>query len=143
MVVILEAREEFSVLVIDGQRPFLELMGDALEGLSLRFLSASDTEAGLQRVKEDRPQLVFLDINLAKVPGMEILREIVGIDPRTEVILTSHDFSPAKAVEAIRAGAADCLSKPIDVEALRTRVEHKIQEAERNRQTLKLDAELL
>jgi len=143
MVVIFEAREDFSVLVIDGHRPFLNLVREAFRGLPLRLFTASDAPAGLGLVKQERPQLVFLDINLSKAPGMEVLKEIVGIDPRAEVILTSDDFSPAKAVEAIRAGAADCLSKPIDARALRTRVEQKIQEAERNRQTLKVDAQLL
>ena len=143
MVVILEAREEFPVLVIDGQRPFLDLMREVLAELPLRLLTASYPEGGLQLVKQERPQLVLLDIDLHETPGMEVLRDIVAIDPRTEVILTSADFSPAEAVQAIRAGAADCLSKPIDIGALRERVEQRIHEAERNRQTSKLDAELL
>jgi len=61
------------------------------------------------------------------VSGMDLLEQIVAIDPRTEVILMTGYYAAESAVEAIHKGAADYLTKPLDIAALQNRVSKLIE----------------
>jgi DNA-binding NtrC family response regulator len=143
MVIALEPKESFSVVVIDDEPAILQLMQDIFNDLPVRVSSTPDPEKGLEIIKREQPRLVFLDLNLPGARGTEILERIVRIDPRIEVVLITGDYSPSSAVEAIQKGAADYLTKPLSIAKLRGKVEQAIEAAQRHRQTLELDAELL
>jgi DNA-binding NtrC family response regulator len=145
MVITLEPKEEFSIsiLVIDDEQVVLDLMSQAFNGMPVRLSATRDSGKGLQLLKRQQPRLVFLDLNLPNVRGMDLLEEILRIDPRTEVVLITGDYSPSSAVEAIQRGAADYLTKPLSIAELRAKVQQAIEAARRKQMTAELEAELL
>jgi two-component system, NtrC family, response regulator HydG len=131
------------LLAIDQQPQSLELIKHTLAGCGLDILIASSPEEGLERLKKSRPRIVLLDLNMPGVHGADLLESILAIDPGTEVILMTDQYSAEAAVEAIQNGACDYLSKPLDVETLRRRITQLLSWAEERRRTYRLDHELI
>jgi DNA-binding NtrC family response regulator len=94
-------------------------------------------------VLERRPQIVLLDLMMPGMNGLEVLDRIVEAAPETEVILITGQYSPESAVEAIRRGASDYITKPINLNVLRDRIGNLVAEAQQRQAALQLDAELL
>src|SRR3990170_1874968 len=117
------------LVAIDDDAVALELVGEALKTLPLGLLTAQDPEQGLELVLRERPQIVLLDLAMPKMSGMELLDRIVVAAPDTEVVLLTGDSPPDSAVEAIRRGASDYLTKPVSVTLLRERISRYIEQA--------------
>jgi len=120
----------------------LELLQDALSDMGLRVITSADPEEGLQIIKQHRPHMVLLDLNMPKLHGMEVLEQVVNFDPAIEVLLLTGDYSTSSAVQAIQKGAADYLTKPIAIDALTARVAKSLEEIQIKRDTFQLDGEL-
>jgi DNA-binding NtrC family response regulator len=131
------------LLAIDDSTQNLELIRATLEQQELEILTSDDPEAGFEMFLAIRPRVVLLDMVMPKVTGMELLERIVAVDPGTDVILMTAQYSPESAVEAIQKGACDYLTKPLDVAKLRVRIAGFLAEAEKRRKTLHLDRELI
>ncbi|MGD0212693.1 MAG: sigma-54 dependent transcriptional regulator [Terriglobales bacterium] len=110
------------LLVIDDESQNLELIEAALAQQGLEILTTTDPEAGLALFQEEHPEIILLDLVMPKLNGMNLLEQIIASDPGAEVILMTGHYSAESAVEAIRKGAADYLTKPLDIVALRARV---------------------
>jgi len=132
-----------TLLVIDDDPASLDLISDALEQTNLRILTATDPQSGLDIIRERRPEIVLLDLLMPGVSGMELLEKIVSIAPEAEVILVTGHYSTDSAVEAIRKGASDYITKPLSVPNLRHRIGMLIEEAQRRQSAARLDSELL
>ena len=131
------------LLAIDDNPESLELITAALANERLEILTASDPEVGFEAFLRVRPRIVLLDLVMPKIGGMELLEKMVGIDPGVDVILITAHYSTDSAVEAIQKGACDYLTKPLDVEKLRSRIANLMQEADARRMTLHLDQKLV
>jgi len=131
------------LLAIDEQPHSLRLIKETLLGSGLEILTASSAEEGLETLKRARPRIVLLDLTMTRVRGAELLESILAIDPGTEVILMTDQYSAEAAVEAIQNGACDYLSKPLDAETLRRRISQLLSWAEERRRTYRLDHELI
>ena len=132
-----------NLLVIDDDPSAIELVVDALEGECFRVLGASTAAAGLDLVAEHHPPLVLLDLVLPGVSGMELLDRILEMDPGIDVILVTGHYSTDSAVEAIRKGAYDYLTKPLPIERLRQRLVKWVEDSQIRERTRNLDSELL
>jgi DNA-binding NtrC family response regulator len=131
------------LLAIDDQPNSLEFIKEALRDCGLEILTATGAEEGLELLRRARPRIVLLDLMMPGVRATEILASILGIDPGTEVILMTAQYSTEAAVEAIQNGACDYLSKPLNVDNLRHRISQLLVEAEERRRTYSLDHELI
>ena len=131
------------LLAIDDNPENLALIAAALESESLEILTENDPEVGFETFLRVRPRIVLLDMVMPKVNGMELLERIVAVDPGVDVIVITAHYSTDSAVEAIQKGACDYLTKPLDVEKLRSRIASLVLEAERRKMTLRLDHELV
>jgi DNA-binding NtrC family response regulator len=131
------------LLAIDDDPQNLDLIRAALEQEKLEILTADGPEAGFEMFLRTRPRLVLLEMAMPKVNGMELLERMVAVDPGTDVILMTADYSPESAVEAIDKGACDYMIKPLDVGKLRARIAAFLTEVEKRKKTLHLDRELL
>jgi two-component system, NtrC family, response regulator HydG len=131
------------LLAIDQQPQSLELIKDTLSGFGLEILIASSAEEGLETLKRTRPRIVLLDLMTPGVGGADLLETILAIDPGTEIILITNEYSAEAAVEAIQHGACDYLSKPLNAETLRRRISQLLAWAEERRRTYRLDHELI
>ena len=132
-----------TVVAIDDDAESLELYRDVLRGEGLRVLTATSPEDGMGLVTRERPQIVLLDLIMPGVGGMDLLERILAFEPRTDVILITGHYSTESAVEAIRKGASDYLTKPISVGSLRERLGRFADEARRRQLGHRLGAELL
>lgn len=133
----------FPILAIDDNPENLELITATLATESLEILTASDPEVGFETFLRVRPRIVLLDLVMPKIGGMELLEKMVRVDPGVDVILITADYSTDSAVEAIQKGACDYLTKPLDVEKLRSRVVSLMREADTRQMTLRLDQKLV
>jgi two-component system chemotaxis response regulator CheY len=86
---------------------------------------ASDGLAAVEMYRELRPDLTTLDITMPGKDGIEVLEEIMGLDPEARVLMCSAIGQQAKVVESLKLGARDFVVKPFDTET----VEHAIAKA--------------
>ena len=131
------------VLVIDDSLQNLELIREALDQDGVQIIISEDPEVGLELFLEHRPRVVLVDMVMPKVNGLEILERIVAADPGTDVILMTGFYTTESAVEAIQKGACDYLAKPLHIGKLRDRIAGILAEAEKRKQTLRLDQEMV
>jgi DNA-binding NtrC family response regulator len=131
------------LLAIDDQPQSLELIKQTLSGCGLEILIASSAEEGLEILKRTRPRIVLLDLMMPGVGGADLLESILAVDPGTEIILMTDEYSAEAAVEAIQNGACDYLSKPLNAETLHRRISQLLSWAEERRRTYRLDHELI
>ena len=131
------------LLAIDDDPVLLGLICELLQQEGLEVLTAQTAEEGFDLFIQAHPRIIFLDVVLPSMGGMELLERIVRVDPGANVILVSGHYSTESAVEAIQKGACDYMTKPLDVQHLRARVASLIAESELRHRTLNLDQELL
>jgi DNA-binding NtrC family response regulator len=131
------------LLAIDDDPQSLELVSEALADNCLQVLTADDPDRGLELVRRERPAIVLSDIVMPKMNGMELLGRILEVDPSIDVILMTAHYSTDAAVEAIKKGACDYLTKPIALSVLRERVGKLAVDARRRQRASQLDRELM
>ena len=109
------------ILVIDDEPQIRRIMRTTLITAGYEVDDAKTAEEGLLKVREFRPDLVLLDINLPGMGGLAACRELRA-DPNVAIImLTVHNTEAAK-VEALDAGAYDFVTKPFRTPALLARI---------------------
>ncbi len=131
------------LLAIDDEAQNLEIIRTALQQEGLEIITSQDAEEGFEIFLRLRPRIVLLDLIMPKANGIEILARIIDVDPGVDVILITAHYSAESAVEAIQKGAADYLTKPIDIDKLRARISGLVADAVARHKTLRLDQELL
>jgi DNA-binding NtrC family response regulator len=100
-------------LLIVEDEPLLRVaMGDALRKEGWIVDIAEDGVRGEELFREHRPELVLVDLVMPRMDGMELLRRIKELDPDCIVVMITAHGSVERAVEAMRCGAADFISKP-------------------------------
>ncbi len=102
------------ILVIDDDPSFRALLADILESAGHRVAEAEDGAAGLARLEGEGADLVLTDQRMPRLDGLELVRRVRALpSPPPVVVLTAHGTIP-QAVEAVRIGAADYLTKPLE-----------------------------
>ncbi len=139
----MNASDSFTVLVIDEDSENLKMVREALEQHGLRILTTDNPEEGFATFLRVRPKVVVLRLEMEKIGGMELLERMLAADPGLDAILMAADYSAESAVAAIQKGACDYLTRPLDVDRLRSRIVGLLADAERRRKTLHLDQELV
>ena len=131
------------VVAIDDDEQQLKLIGAVLSQENVAVSTAGNPRDGLELVQKEHPHLVLVDLLMPGMSGMEVLERIVDFDPGIDVVLLTGKYSTESAVEAIQKGAADYLTKPVDVDKLQERVETLLSEVRRGQRCLQLEHELL
>jgi nitrogen regulation protein NR(I) len=116
-----------SLLVIDDDRTVLLLVKKAFADSDVEIHCASDAESGMAALREQKPDVLLLDILLPEISGMELAREIRTIDIRLPVIFITATNDSDTAIEAMKMGAYDYLLKPLDIRQVRTLVERALE----------------
>ncbi len=104
------------ILVIDDEASIRDSLRMILEYEGYSCLPAATGEEGLARVRQDAPDLVFLDIKMPGMDGLEVLAAIREIDESLPVVMISGHGTVQTAVEATRLGAIDFIEKPLSSE---------------------------
>jgi DNA-binding response OmpR family regulator len=100
------------ILIVDDERSIRSTITQALEPLGLPIHSAVNGEEALEKLRESEFALVFLDLKMPGIDGVEVLCRIREEWPATRVIVISAHGTIGSAVEAMKAGAVDFLEKP-------------------------------
>ncbi|HLV68022.1 MAG TPA: sigma-54 dependent transcriptional regulator [Polyangiaceae bacterium] len=106
------------VLVVDDDAGARAALKQLLSAHGYEVALAADGVAALERIAERPPDAVVTDLDMPRMDGMELLREIKGKDRELPVIVATSATDARSAVEAMRAGAADYVTKPIDFDEL-------------------------
>jgi adenylate cyclase len=117
-------RNPARVLVVDDVADNVEILKMRLESLGYEVVVATDGEQALEKVADELPDLVLLDIMMPKIDGLEVVRRIKADTslPFIPVILVTAKATPKDIVIGLEAGGDDYLTKPIDHGALIARV---------------------
>ncbi|HEY6119667.1 MAG TPA: sigma-54 dependent transcriptional regulator [Pyrinomonadaceae bacterium] len=131
------------LVVVDDEPMNLNVIRDALEGQQIEIFASSEPQEGLELVRQKHPHLVLLDFMMPHLSGLEMLDQIVEMDPGIDVILITGHYSPEVAVEAIQKGACDFFAKPLSVQKLRDRIGQFIEAGRQRQALLQLETQLL
>jgi UDP-3-O-[3-hydroxymyristoyl] N-acetylglucosamine deacetylase len=118
------------ILIVDDQVEILDSLGAILADEGHEVLRAQDGQEALHIVQSDSPDVVFLDIWIPGIDGMQTLRAIKRIDPHCSVVMMSGHGTIETAVKAIKLGATDYLEKPINLEDVLHIVQKSIKSRE-------------
>jgi two-component system response regulator AtoC len=130
------------VLLIDDEIGIRTSLKMVLEP-TYEVLPASDGEEGLTLFKNSSPDLILLDILLPGIDGLAVLRTIRSEDARIPVIMLTASTTIRTAVDAMKMGAADYVTKPFDVEELRLNVSRALETTELKREVTYLRAQVV
>src|SRR5712692_2265797 len=106
------------ILVVDDDPLVCSFLTEALESQAFEVISAGSAGAALQQVRSDAPEVVILDLRLPGLDGMEALRKLKEIAPQLPVVILTGYGDVPSAVEAMRLGAHDFLTKPVEPEKI-------------------------
>lgn len=112
--------EKKSILVVDDEKNIRLTVSQSLESLNALVQTAVNGEEALQILLENGPfGLVFLDLKMPGMDGMDVLRRIRDDWPKTRVIIITAHGTIASAVEAMKLGAVDFIQKPFSPDEIR------------------------
>jgi DNA-binding NtrC family response regulator len=108
-----------TVLIVDDERTLARAIKAFLTESGYEAEVAGDAEQALRLLETMRPDVVFSDVRLPGMNGIELLRRIREFDPALPVIIMTAHGTIEGAVEAVKLGAFDYLKKPVDLEELK------------------------
>ena len=106
------------VLIIDDESSIRRTLREILEFEKYEVSEANDGMEGLVKVKRAFFDVILLDIKMPKMDGMEVLERLMVLSPDSSVIMISGHGTIDTAVEAVKMGAFDFISKPPDLNRL-------------------------
>lgn len=137
-------RKDFRVMVVDDERIVRDSLRDWLEDVGFGVETASSGPEALERLDQDPCDLMLVDIKMPGMDGVEVLRRAREAHPDLTVIMITAYATVDTAVEAMKIGAMDYLTKPFDPETLVPMVETVYQDRHGpGRETLEVGAVVL
>ncbi len=106
------------ILLVDDDPDFCEALGDRLRALGFQVAVAGRGPEALRLVREDPPALVLLDLVLPGLDGMAVLETVRREEPDVPVVVITGHGTIARAVDAMKKGAYDFVTKPVDARHL-------------------------
>lgn len=120
-------KKKCHILVVDDDPAHRTMLKTLLSGWGYAVSEADDGATALQSVREQPFDLVLMDIRMIEVSGLEALPEIKAFNPAIPVIIMTAYSSVETAVEALKSGAYDYLTKPLDFDELRITMERAME----------------
>ena len=131
------------ILVVDDEEPIRKTMRMTLEYEGFEVTEAPSGVEAIQAVEQDPPDLIFLDIKMPGIDGLEVLEQLKEKSPSIQVIIISGHGNVETAVQATKLGAFDFIEKPLETErillAVRNAAERKELEEEVGRLRLRFE----
>jgi two-component system nitrogen regulation response regulator NtrX len=118
------------VLIVDDEQGIRQALKQVLEYEDLEVRVAASGGEAISLYTEFRPHLVFLDVKMAGLDGLETLTRLRDLDPNPQIVMISGHGTIATAVEATQRGAFDFLEKPLDTDRLLLTVRNALAHAE-------------
>lgn len=112
------------ILIIEDDKAIVDILKMILEQDGYRTDHAFNGPTGIQKFKDNTPDVVLLDIKMPRMDGIEVLQEIKKINDKPIVIMISGHGNIETAVQTTKLGAYDFISKPFDVDRLRLTIQN-------------------
>ncbi len=116
-----------SILIVDDEGPIRRILSVLLRERRHRITEAASGEEALALLAEAKPDLVLLDLRLPGIDGLETLKRLRALEPRLDVVMMTAHGTISSAVEAMRRGAFDYLTKPFDNDELLILVDRALE----------------
>jgi two-component system nitrogen regulation response regulator NtrX len=130
------------VLVVDDEKGVREALKQVLEFEDIEVQTCASGLDALQAYAEFRPHLVFLDVKMQGLDGLEVLKRLREYDPHAQVVMISGHGTIQTAVEATQLGAYDFLEKPLDTDRILLTLRNALQQLELAVENVRLRAEV-
>ncbi|NTU71549.1 MAG: sigma-54-dependent Fis family transcriptional regulator [Coriobacteriia bacterium] len=111
------------ILIVDDEKNMRWVLSQALSGEGFEVSEAEDGKAALAAAAADEPDVMVLDHRMPGKDGMEVLRTLRSKGARFPIIMLTAHGNVATAVDAMKAGATEYLTKPFDLEELRIAID--------------------
>jgi DNA-binding NtrC family response regulator len=130
------------VLIADDEKNMRWVLRQSLEADDFDVVEAADGKEALSAVEEQLPEVMVLDHKMPAPDGMEVLRRIRAKGYQFPIIMLTAHGNVETAVEAMKAGATEYLTKPFDLEELKLRIQHALEVGEMAAEVQRLREEL-
>jgi DNA-binding NtrC family response regulator len=130
------------LLVVDDEQGILDVVGRFAQRAGFDVVACSGGQEAIAQMRVRRADLVMVDLRMPDVGGLDVLRAIRETDPHCQAVLMTGFASVDTAVEAIKLGATDYLSKPLDFARLEQLLAGVREELERRRSLLTMEGDL-
>ncbi len=107
-----------TVLIVDDDEAFRERLARALRDRGYDVRTAEGHATALQAARSDSPEYAVVDLRMPGGSGLELVRDLARLDPSTRIVMLTGYGSIATAVDAVRLGAVQYLTKPADADDL-------------------------
>jgi len=131
-----------NILIIDDEKDICMVLNLLLSKEGYNVKEAYNGEDALKRIKNETFDIIMTDIRMNKIDGFEVLKQAQKISPETSVVMMTAFASVGSAVEAMRAGAADYITKPFINDEIRLTIRKILQGRELQMENLILRQEL-
>ncbi|MGC8766003.1 MAG: sigma-54-dependent transcriptional regulator [Brevinematia bacterium] len=128
------------ILVIDDEKSIREGLKTALKMENFDVVTSEDGRDGLDKLGLFCPDAVILDLKIPVISGMEFLKKVQSLDCNTPVIILTGHGGVDEAVEAMKRGAYDFLTKPVNLEKLVLVLKRAIEESKRKNREKELES---
>ncbi|MGH9309538.1 MAG: sigma-54-dependent transcriptional regulator [Vicinamibacterales bacterium] len=130
------------LVVVDDEQGILDVIGRFATRVGFEVVACAGGRDGIARIQSGPADLVMVDLRMPDVGGLEVLRAIRESNPNCQAVLMTGFATVDTAVEAIKLGAMDYLSKPIDFARLQQVLTSVKEELERRRSVLSMERDL-
>jgi len=130
------------LVVVDDEQGILDVVGRFARRAGYEVVTCSGGREAIGLLQTHRADLVLVDLRMPDVGGLDVLRAIRDIDPRCQAVLMTGYASVDTAVDAIKLGAMDYLSKPIDFARLEQLLTSVREEIDRRRSLLTIEGDI-
>jgi len=115
------------ILVVDDDSAHRTMLRTLISGWQYEIIEADDGSTAIKKVRERPFDLILMDVRMLKVSGLEALDEIKAFNPAIPVIIMTAYSSVETAIEAIKKGAYDYLTKPLDFDKLKLTIKRAME----------------
>jgi len=126
------------VLLVEDDPDITVILSDRLKAMGYDVIAASDGEMALDAMAKNSPGLLLLDIELPRMSGLDVLRRVHQISPEIPVIVMTAHGTIARAVEAMKEGAVDFITKPIEPANLRSVIAKALERKDLSSEVVRL-----
>jgi two-component system response regulator PilR (NtrC family) len=130
------------VLVVDDERSMRELLALTLEKEGYEVTMAESGDSAIDAIRRDAFDVVITDLRMPRVDGLQVLRECRDVSPHTAVVMVTAVGSTETAVEAMKLGAYDYITKPFKLDEISLIVQNALERKQLRDENLYLRRQL-
>jgi len=108
------------ILVVDDEKAVRDMLVKCLTKKGYKVITAQNGEEAIEKVAEERPHIVLLDIIMPGIGGKEALKEIREIDKEVGIVMITAVHDDKEGNECLKLGAYDYITKPLSLDYLET-----------------------